>query len=100
MTALYKPFSILVSVLGGLLASALFGKLWKAATGEDQKPKPTDYGRGWGEVLTAAALQGAVAGGVKAVFNRAGATGFARATGAWPGEGGPTTASNVQETTS
>ena len=86
----YKPFGLLVSVLGGILASAVFSRLWKAVSGEKDKPKPTDYDRGWGEILTAAAMQGAVYGGVKALFDRAGATGFARATGAWPGEGGPT----------
>jgi len=95
MTSLYRPFGILASVLGGILASALFSKLWTAVTGQDEKPKPTDYDRGWGEILTAAALQGAVYGGVKALVDRAGATGFAHATGAWPGEGGPST----QETT-
>ncbi|MGN6607499.1 MAG: DUF4235 domain-containing protein [Jatrophihabitans sp.] len=97
MKALYKPFGLLASVLGGLLASALFGRLWKAITGDDEKPKPTDHDRSWGEVLTAAALQGAVYGGVKALLDRAGAAGFARATGAWPGE--ETTGTTSQETT-
>jgi hypothetical protein len=31
-------------------------------------------------------MQGAVFGGVKALIDRAGATGFARLTGVWPGE--------------
>ena len=88
-TALYKPFGILVSVLGGILASMAFSRLWRVVSGEEDKPSATDYDRSWGEVLTAAAMQGAVYGGVKALVDRAGAAGFARATGAWPGEGGP-----------
>jgi hypothetical protein len=87
--ALYKPFGLLASVAGGVLAGKIFSMVWQAVTGEDEKPKPTDYDRGWGEVLAAAAVQGAVFGGVKALVDRAGAAGFAKATGEWPGEGGP-----------
>jgi hypothetical protein len=36
--------------------------------------------------VVAAAAQGAVFGGVKALVDRAGATGFAWLTGAWPGQ--------------
>jgi hypothetical protein len=35
--------------------------------------------------VLAAAAEGAVFGGVKALIDRAGATGFAWLTGAWPG---------------
>ena len=83
---LYKPLGLLVSVLGGLVAGALFKRVWKAVAHEDEAPEATDERRGWGEVITAAAAQGAVFGGVKAAIDRAGATGFARLTGAWPGD--------------
>lgn len=83
---LYKPFGMVVSVVGGLIASALFRKLWKLVAHDDETPAPTQRRRTWGEVLAAAALQGAIFGLVKALVDRAGATGFARATGAWPGE--------------
>jgi hypothetical protein len=45
--------SILVSVLGGALAGAIFKRVWKAAAGEDEAPKATDGARGWREVLVA-----------------------------------------------
>jgi hypothetical protein len=80
----YKPFGLLVSVLGGIAAGALFKRLWRAVTDEDEAPQATDPDRGWGEIATAAAIEGAIFGGVKAVIDRAGATGFARATGQWP----------------
>src|SRR5205823_3899275 len=48
---LYKPAGILVSVLGGLLAGAIFKQAWKLAAHEDDAPKATDARRGWGEVL-------------------------------------------------
>ncbi|HVM63452.1 MAG TPA: DUF4235 domain-containing protein [Acidimicrobiales bacterium] len=81
---LYKPLGLVMSVLGGLAAGALFKRAWRLLAHEDEAPKATDRGRGWREVLPAAALQGAVFGLVKAAADRAGATGFARATGAWP----------------
>lgn len=81
----YKPLGLIVSVLGGIVAGALFKRIWKAVAHEEEAPKATDERRGWGEVVAASAAQGAVFGGVKAVVDRAGATGFAKLTGAWPG---------------
>ena len=51
---------------------------------DDDAPNATDEDRGWGEVLTAAALQGAIFAAVKAAVDRAGATGMRRVTGRWP----------------
>ena len=53
--------------------------------GEDDTPDAKDLDRGWGEIAAAAAVQGAVFGTVKALVDRAGAKGFQRATGVWPG---------------
>lgn len=83
---LYKPLGLIVSVLGGLVAGAIFKRIWAAAAHEKDAPKATDARKGWGEVLAAATVQGAIFGGVKAAVDRAGATGFAKLTGAWPGQ--------------
>ncbi|HLY85534.1 MAG TPA: DUF4235 domain-containing protein [Gaiellaceae bacterium] len=83
---IYKPFGLLVGVLGGLAARAVFKRVWSAAGHEDRAPKPTDEGSGWREVVLAAAAEGAVFGGVKALVDRAGATSFAWLTGSWPGQ--------------
>jgi hypothetical protein len=86
MKLLYKPLGMLVSVLGGILAAQLFSQLWRVLPGSSESaPESTDEGHSWKEVATAAALQGAVYGGVKAVVDRAGARGFQRVTGTWPG---------------
>ena len=82
----YKPLGLLCSVLGGILASAAFRRVWKGLSGEDDTPNATDRHRSWGDVLAAAALQGAVFGLVKAAVDRGGAVGFSKATGAWPGD--------------
>jgi hypothetical protein len=84
MKLLYRPVGLMLSVLGGLVASALFKRLWRAVADERDAPSAKDRERSWREVLAAAALQGAVFGGVKALIDRAGATGFAHLTGVWP----------------
>jgi predicted metal-dependent enzyme (double-stranded beta helix superfamily) len=81
---LYKPVGALVGVLGGLLASAVFNKVWGKVAGTDEAPDPTDKRAGWGEVLLAATIQGAIFGLVKAAVDRGGAAGYRKVTGEWP----------------
>jgi hypothetical protein len=85
MKLLYQPFGVLFSVLGGLVAGAIFKQIWRVATHQDDSPDAKDRHRGWGEIVVAAAIEGALFGTVKAVLDRAGAKGFERATGTWPG---------------
>jgi Protein of unknown function (DUF4235) len=59
---LYKPAGMLVSVLGGVVAGAIFKRVWKVAAREDDAPK--------------------------AVIDRGAAAGTRRLTGAWPGDEG------------
>ncbi|HEX3541131.1 MAG TPA: DUF4235 domain-containing protein [Acidimicrobiales bacterium] len=82
----YRPLALLTTALGGLMASWLFRSVWKVVADEDEAPKSTDRDRSWREVLTAAALEGAVFGLVKATVDRAGAKSFEKATGTWPGD--------------
>lgn len=86
---LYKPLGIAFGALGGIAATAAFNRVWKLATGQDDAPSATEQNRGWGEVLWAAAIQGAVFGFVKALADRSGAAGFRKLTGTWPGDEGP-----------
>ena len=80
----YKPVGILLGVAAGAIAGFAFKEVWKAATGDDDAPNATDEDRGWGEVLAAAALQGAIFALVKAAVDRSGATGVRKLTGHWP----------------
>jgi Protein of unknown function (DUF4235) len=86
MKLLYKPVSLLVSVLGGVVAGAVFKQVWKLAAGEEEAPKATDAQRGYREVLLAAALQGAIFAVVKAALDRGAAEGTRKLTGYWPGD--------------
>jgi hypothetical protein len=84
--ALYKPVGLLIGVLGGLVAGALFKRTWRLVTHETDPPEATRAGRTWSEVLAAASLEGALYALVKAALQRAGAVSFEKATGTWPGE--------------
>ncbi len=81
---LYKPLSLAFGIAGGLLAGALFKQVWKLIADEDEAPEATDEERTWTEVLTAAAIQGAIFAAVKAAVDRGGATGVRHLTGTWP----------------
>jgi hypothetical protein len=83
---LYRPVGIVGGLIGGALAGALFKRVWKLAAHDPDPPKPTDRNRRWLEIVLAAAVQGAVFRAVKAGIDRAGAVGFERATGVWPGK--------------
>jgi hypothetical protein len=83
---IYKPLGIGVSVLGGIVAGAVFKQVWKLVAGEEDAPKAKESEYGWREILPAAAAQGAVFGLVKAAVDRGGAEGFRRLTGVWPGD--------------
>jgi len=82
----YRPFGLLVSVLGGILAGALFKQTWKRVAGREDAPKAKESEYGWREILAAAALQGAVFGLIKAAVDRSGARAFEKLTGSWPGD--------------
>jgi hypothetical protein len=84
--ALYTPISIVFSVLGGIVAGAIFKQIWKRVAGEEESPKARESEYGWREILPAAAAQGLVFGVVKAGIQRSGAKGFERLTGVWPGD--------------
>ena len=85
---LYKPVNLIASMLSGLLAHLIFKTVWKIIGRGDDAPKPTDEQQGWGEILLAATLQGAIFAVVKAAFDRGAAEATLKLTGTWPGDEG------------
>ena len=81
---LYKPLSIAFGVAGGVVAGAVFKRVWKLIADDDEAPSATSQDYGWGAVLAAAALQGAIFAVVKAAIDRGGAEGVRKLTGDWP----------------
>jgi hypothetical protein len=84
---LYRPVGLVSSVLGGLVAGALFKQVWKRASPGDEDDPPTALQTEYPfkEILVAAALQGVIFSVVKTVIDRQGARVFERWTGEWPG---------------
>ncbi|MEW2167761.1 DUF4235 domain-containing protein [Streptomyces sp. NPDC007084] len=80
----YKPVGFALSWAGGSLAGLAFQKTWKAIRHEDNAPDALDRDRGWGEVLLAAAIQGAIFAVVRSAVDRSGAKAIERSTGVWP----------------
>jgi len=80
----YRPVGLLLGIGAGAVAGFVFKEVWKLASGDDDAPNATDEDRGWGEILAAAALQGAIFGLVKAVVDRGGAAAVRKLTGQWP----------------
>ncbi|MBO3749968.1 DUF4235 domain-containing protein [Streptosporangiaceae bacterium NEAU-GS5] len=75
--------SALSGMLGGIVASVVFKQVWKLTSGQKDAPQATSPEYGWGEVLVAAALQGAIFAVVKAAIDRGGAEAYKRRSGEW-----------------
>lgn len=45
---LYRPFSLVIGVLGGMVAGMLFKRLWTLFPEEEEPPKATQAQRSWG----------------------------------------------------
>lgn len=84
---LYRPVGLVSSILGGLVASAIFKQVWKRASPGDKTDPPTALQTEYPfkEILLAAAVQGVIYSLVKTVIDRQGARVFERWTGEWPG---------------
>ncbi|HEX3732626.1 MAG TPA: DUF4235 domain-containing protein [Mycobacteriales bacterium] len=84
MSLWFKPVSLVAGLTAGAVAAMTFRQTWKLVAGDDEAPDATDEERGWGEVIAAAAIQGAIFAIVRAAFDRGAAAGVRRLTGSWP----------------
>jgi hypothetical protein len=80
----YQLVSVASGILGGVLAGAVFTQIWRLLAGADHAPQPSQLDREMREVLVAGAIQGAVAGLVRAVLGRVTAKGYRQVTGHAP----------------
>ena len=85
---LYRPWGLVASLLGGLIAGQIFQQVWKRIDPQssDDPPKPLQSEYRLRKILVAAAIQGAIFTVVRALINRGGARLFERWTGEWPGD--------------
>lgn len=85
MKLIYKPFGIVFGILAGFLSKKLFNVIW-GLFDKEEPPKATTEQADWPKVLAAAAVQGVTFKVTRAAVDRAGARGFEKLTGVWPGE--------------
>ena len=85
---LYRPWGLVASLVGGLVAGQVFQQVWKRVdpAGTDDPPKPLESEYPLQKILLAALVQGAIFSVVRALINRGGARLFERWTGEWPGD--------------
>ena len=69
----------------GAVASAIFKQIWRRVADEDDAPDALQSEYSLPKILLAAAIQGAIFAAVKALIDRAGARGYEKLTGSWPG---------------
>ena len=82
----YRPIGLVGGVLAGTMSGVIFKQIWKRVAKADDAPDALQSEYGMGQILLAAALQGAIFAAVKALIDRGGAKGFQRLTGSWPGD--------------
>jgi hypothetical protein len=82
---LYKPFGLVVGILAGIISRKLFNRIWNLIDDEDP-PKANTADTSWVKLISATALQAITFNVVRAAVERAGAKGFERLTGVWPGD--------------
>jgi len=88
MKLIYKPFGIILGILGGLVGKRIFNFVWTKIDDQDP-PKATTEVAPMGKILAAAAVQGMIFKSTRVVIDRYGAKGFSYLTGVWPGEKRP-----------
>ena len=84
--AAYRPIGLAGGLLAGLVSGAVFKQIWKQVADEDDAPSALQSEYRMREVLIAAAIQGAIFAATKAAIDRAGARGYSKLTGSWPGD--------------
>ncbi|WP_354698651.1 hypothetical protein DSM112329_04339 [Paraconexibacter sp. AEG42_29] len=85
---LYKPFGILLAVVTGRIAGAVFDAVWARLDrkGDGSVPAPTQKGVSTGRAVAATAVQAATYAGTKTAVDRFGVRVFHHLTGLWAGD--------------
>jgi uncharacterized protein DUF4235 len=84
----FVPISILGGLLAGFLGQKIFDAIW-GKVAEHEPPQPEHRQVSLARLVIALIIEGAIFRLVKGLFDHAARRGFARMTGAWPGEESP-----------
>jgi len=86
MNFLFRPVGILAGLAAGLIAKKAFEKVWTMI--DDQEPPDAEHRElgSRGKFAAALLLEGAIFTLVRGVVDHSARLGFAKYTGAWPGQ--------------
>jgi hypothetical protein len=82
----YRPIGLVGSLAASAIAGAAFQVVWKKVAHQDDAPTAMQSEYSMREIIVASALRGALVAVTKALISRAGARGFTKLTGSWPGD--------------
>ena len=85
MKLIFAPIGIAAGLLAGFAAQKAFERLWSVFD-EEEAPAPDHRDVSFPKLIGALAVEGAVFRLTKGLVDHAVRSGFARATGRWPGE--------------
>ncbi len=88
MKLVFVPISILGGILAGLIGRKTFDLVW-GRVDEEEPPQPDHREVSLPKLAVALLIEGAIFRLVKGMFDHGARVGFARWTGAWPGEEAP-----------
>jgi hypothetical protein len=88
MKVAFTPVGILSGLLAGLIAKFTFEWIW-GRIDDEEPPEPEHREVSVAKLLIALVLEGAIFRAVRGLVDHGARRGFARWTGAWPGEEEP-----------
>jgi hypothetical protein len=88
MKLVFIPISIIGGLLAGFLGQKVFDAIW-GKVDDREPPQPEHREISLAKLAIALVIEGAIFRLIKGLFDHAARRGFARMTGAWPGEEQP-----------
>ena len=85
---IFTPLSIVTGLVAAFLGKIVFDKVW-GLIDDEEPPEPEHREIEWVKLILAMAIQGAIFRAVRGIAEHGVRVGFARWTGAWPGEERP-----------
>jgi hypothetical protein len=85
---LFVPFSLAAGFIAAYAGKTIFERIW-ALIDDQEPPEPENRDVSLAKLALALAIEGAIFRGVRGMVDHGARRSFARATGAWPGEGRP-----------
>jgi hypothetical protein len=88
MKAVFTPISLVLGLLAGQISKKIFDLVWGTVK-DEEAPRPKHREVQIAQLLLALLIEGAIARVVRGMVDHGSRRGWARLTGAWPGEERP-----------